>query len=934
MNKTLSVYLLAGLFFSGLSAFSQIKTTFPLNPDVRHGVLENGMNYYILHNEEPKDRASFYFVQNVGAILEEDDQNGLAHFLEHMAFNGTEHFEGKGIIDFLENHGVRFGYEINAGTSLDQTIYNLSNIPVNSSEGLLDSCLLVLHDWSGYLLLEDDEIEAERGVIHEEWRTRRNSQFRINSQTRKVLFKGSKYADRDVIGDLDVIDNFKHEALRSYYKTWYRPDLQAVVVVGDIDVDNVEEKVIDLFSTIPLRENLPVREYFEVPDNEDLLFCKATDPEAQFMAIVMIYKHDAPLVIDDNTYRRDMVRSLYTSMINNRFRELTQDPESSSLMAMTSYMPLTRMMSGFALQVVPKEGQALEAYEELMTGVERVKRDGFEQGELERVKMQMKSQYENFYQNRDEISNENWAYQLANHFLQAEPVFDPKTEFDMATSTLESIGIDEVNDIAQSLQTENNQVLLLTGPEKEGMVYPEREELQEVIEKVKSAEIEKYEDNVGDQPLVSADLPGSEVTSEFTISGIDAKGFVLGNGAKIVMMSTDFSEDEILFSAFSYGGSSLLPQDDLYTAQISANVASQSGLGDFDLIQLQKKLSGKIARINPQLSEFLEGFSGSSNIRDFETLLQLCYLQFESPRFDEKAYKVFVNQMETILSNLKADPNQAFQDSVSMLSSNYNPRTILFNDEFLNRLDFKKSEDIYRSRFSNASDFTFIIVGNVDIERDLPLVRKYIGSIKGDGSTEKFKDHDIGPAEGKSTVHFDRDMSVPKTTIYMSLSGDMEYSRKNQLCVTAVGDLLDKRYLETIREEEGGSYGVSVSASLGRLPKPEYQLVIQFDTDPEKKEKLLGIVNEEIEKLKVNGPDPQDLEEIKRSMIKVRNEQLDKNGFWLGAIRTTMLFNEDFLSMEEFESLVNSIKPDDVHKTARFMFSKPDIVEVMMSPKE
>ena len=914
---------------------AQITTTFPLNPEVRHGELENGMDYYILHNEEPKERASFYFVQNVGAILEEDSQNGLAHFLEHMAFNGTKHFEGKGIINFLEQHGVRFGYEINAGTGQDETIYNLSNIPINAGEGLLDSCLLVMHDWSGYLLLQEDEIEAERGVIHEEWRTRRNSQFRLQSQTSKVLFKDSKYAIRDVIGDIDVIDNFEHDELREYYKTWYRPDQQAVVVVGDINVDEVEDKVVKLFSQIPLRENLPERPYFSIPDNDELLFCKATDPEAQFMAMILITKKAAPTVRNEKTYREEMIRSLYSAMINARFAELAQNPESNSLMAMAMEIPISRLSNAFALQVVPKEGKGVESFEELLTGVERVKRDGFEQAELERIKLQMNSQYENFYQNREEINHNNWASQLANHFLKGEPVFDPLTEYELATSTLESITLEEINEVAKTIQTDHNQVLLMQGPEKEGMVYPTQEELVAVIEKVKSARIEKYEDNVGSQPLISEELEGSEVVEEFALPGIkEAKGFVLSNGARVVLMPTEHSEDEIILSGFSFGGSSVLPVEELASADIATSIASQSGLGEFDLIQLQKKLSGKLASASVGLSDITEMIQGSSNIKDIETMLQLCYMRFENPRFDEKAFRVFVNQIETVMSNLKADNNQAFNDTVAMVSSNYSPRTILLNEEFLEKIDLTTIEKVYRERIKNASDFTFIIVGNLDIDRDLPLVKKYIGSIKSESKVETFVDHDIGPAKGTSRVHFNRDMEVAKTTIFTSLNGDIKYSRKNQICVSAIGKLLDKRYLETIREEEGGTYGVSVSAYLSRLPQPEFNLDIQFDTDPEKKEKLLEIVYEEMTRIQKNGPNLQDLEEVKKALIKVRKEQLDKNGFWVGAIRTSLMYSEEHLGMDDYEYLVNSITSKDIKKIAKKMFKKPDVVEVMMNPKE
>jgi len=851
-----------------------------------------------------------------------------------MAFNGTKHFEGKGIIHFLEQHGVRFGYEINAGTGQDETIYNLSNIPINAGEGLLDSCLLVMHDWSGYLLLKEEEIDAERGVIHEEWRTRRNSQFRLQSQTSKVLFKDSKYAERDVIGDLEVIDNFEYDALREYYKTWYRPDQQAVVVVGDIDVDEVEDKVVKLFSHIPLREDLPERAYFSIPDNDELLFCKATDPEAQFMAMILITKKAAPTIRDEKTYREEMIRGLYSSMINTRFAELAQNPESNSLMAMAMDIPISRLSNAFALQVVPKEGKGVESFEELLTGVERVKRDGFEQAELDRIKLQMNSQYENFYQNREEINHNNWASQLANHFLKGEPVFDPLTEYELATSTLESITLEEINETAKTIQTGHNQVLLMQGPEKEGMVFPTQEELVGVIDRVKSASIEKYEDNVGSQPLIPDELEGSEVVEEFSITGIDAKGFVLSNGARVVMMPTDHSEDEIIFSGFSFGGSSLLPVEELASADIATSIASQSGLGEFDVIQLQKKLSGKLASASVGLSDITEMIQGSSNIKDIETMLQLCYMRFENPRFDEKAFKVFVNQIETVMSNLKADNNQAFNDTVSMVSSNYSPRTILLNDEFLEKIDLATIEKVYRDRIKNASDFTFIMVGNLDIDRDLPLVKKYIGSIKSEGQVETFVDHDTGPAKGISGVHFKRDMEVPKTTIFTNLSGDIKYSQKNQICVSAIGKLLDKRYMETIREEEGGTYGVSVSAFLSRLPEPEFNLDIQFDTDPQKKEKLLGIVHQEMNKIKKGGPNIQDLEEVKKALIKVRKEQLDKNGFWVGAIRTSLMYNEDYQGMEGYESLVNSITAKDIKKTARKMFSKPDIVEVMMNPKE
>ena len=915
-------------------AFAQMTTTFPLHEDALHGVLDNGMNYYILHNEEPKERASFFFVQTVGAILEEDSQNGLAHFLEHMAFNGTKHFEGKGIIDFLEKHGVRFGYDINAGTSRDETIYNLSNIPINAGEGLLDSCLLVMHDWSGYLLLSPEEIESERGVIHEEWRTRRNSQFRLNQQTSKVIYKGSKYAERDVIGDLDIIDNFKHQELKDYYQRWYRPDQQAVVVVGDIDAKEVEKKVKELFSQIPLRENLPEREYFSIPDNEEVLFGLATDPEAQFTAIMMINKSIIPLIRNEKSYRTDLIQNLYTSMINMRFQELQQDPESNSLMMQALFMPLSRQSQGFAIMTVPKPSLGKEAFSDVVTEVERVKREGFTTGELERAKTQIQSQYDNFLQNKDKISNDNWSNQFGNHFLQAQPVFSPETEYDLMTSTLAAISLNEINAFCNNVPTDDNNLIIITGPEKEGVEFPTKDELISTLKTVQSTEIESYTDEVGSEPLVADELKGGKVISKFDIKGIDAKGYVLSNGAKVVLMPTEFEEDEILFTSFSYGGTSRLDQKDLASADLATSIAQFSGLGNFDMVNLQKKLTGKIVNLNPYLNTNTEGFSGSSNKEDFETLLQLIYLNFESPRFDEKAYQVLMNQINTLMANRKADNNQAMQDTIDLLSSNYNERTILFDEEMLVQLDYNTAVKAFKDRFDNPGDFSFIFVGSLTEDVALPIIEKYLGSIPGEAQEEAFVDHNIGPAKGKTVSHFSREMEVPKTTVYTALSGEMKYDPGAAVMVSTVGKLLDKRYMETIREEEGGSYGVGVSASLSRIPKNEFNLVISFDTDPEKRDRLLEIVWEEINSIKNNGPDASDLDEVKKSWIKLRKERLDKNGFWMGSIQSNMMSGYDFLSLEEYEKVINAISTKDIQKVVKKMMKNSNVVEVLMNPKK
>ena len=915
------------------SAFAQRSTTFPLNEEVKTGKLANGMTYYILHNEEPKDRASFYFVQNVGAILEEDSQNGLAHFLEHMAFNGTEHFEGKGILNFLEKHGVRFGADINAYTAQDQTVYNLSSVPTDK-EGLLDSCLLVLHDWSGYLLLKEDEIDAERGVIKEEWRTRRNSRFRINAQTSKVLFKDSKYAVRDVIGDLEVIKNFEYEALRDYYKKWYRPDLQAVVVVGDVDVDEMEAKIKEKFSTIPLNENLPEREYYSIPDNDELLYCQATDIEARSTAVALLYKSANPTVRNENTFRTEIMEKMYQTMIGSRFKEVTQDKNSSSFGLFAGFFSFTRTTKVFYLNASPKEGKGAESFKEMMTEIERVRLYGFTQVELDRTKLQLLSGYENTYQNRDKITNDNWARQLGNHFLEAEPVFTAETEYKLSTKMVNSITLAELNAWCKTVQPENNQVLLVTGPDKEKDILPSEESLVKVLTEVKNTKIEAYVEEADETPLVSAELKGSKVTGKFDVKGIDAKTYILGNGAKVVLMPTEYSKDEIKFQAYSYGGKSLLNADELASAEAATSMASAAGIGEFDVVKLQKKLAGKTVKINPFISNLTEGIRGSSNMKDFETLLQLTYLTFEAPRFDEEIFNITLDHWNTYAQNRAANNAEAFRDSTTMINSNYNSRTVLFNPEMIKGVDYDKVQNVYKSRFHAANDFTFVFVGNLDEKTALPLIEKYIGSIKGNGAVEKFADHNVGPAKGNSKLHFDKKMEIPKATVYANLSGELKYSLLNKLCVKAVEQLLSKRYLATVREEEGGSYGVGVRAVLNRVPKNEFSLFLKFDCDPVKQEKLLEIVWKEIYDLKDGKVVSKDLNEIKQNLIKMRKEDVVQNKFWMEAIVTSLKTDKEFVNDEEFEKIVNSINEKMIAKVAKKMFKKMNTTEVIMRPAE
>ncbi len=923
--------LLLSLITIVIPVYAQNTTTIPLTPEVRHGKLSNGMTYYVMHNEEPKGRASLYFVQNVGAILEEDSQNGLAHFLEHMAFNGLENFPDKNMLNYLEKNGIKFGREINAYTAQDETVYNISKVPT-SNENLMDSALLVLHDWSGGLLLEASEIEAERGVIHEEWRTRRNVRKRLMDQSTPFIYYNSKYAERDVIGSLDVIDNFEHQELRDYYAKWYRPDLQAVIVVGDFDADKVEAKVKELFSKIPAKENAAERIYYPVEDSKEPGYVVAKDKEAKSVSIDWIFRKPINTVRDENYIRENLAQAMFNNMLNNRLGELIQKPECPAVGMQVGNFEMCRTKAANYISVAPKENKEIEAFELFMTEFVKVQRYGFTESELERVKVQFLRSYESYLQNKDKISNDDWAETFQKHFLTAKPAPSVEWEVKFAEEVIPTITLQEVNSVMAGYANVNNSVLSLSGPDKAEIKYPTKEELFASIQKVMMSEIAAYEDEAGDTPLVTQELTEKKFVSESMVERTEAKLYELENGAKVVILPTDYSEDEILFSAYSFGGSSLLERENLESGQMATTLAQVSGIGEFDAIQLRKKLAGKLIQIQPGLDEYTEGFSGSASPKDFETMLQLLYQYFENPRFDQSAFQAYVGMMKNSLQNAKADNGKALQDTIGQMLTNHHKRNLMFNKEFINNIDFEKAKHIYLDRFRDASDFIFVFVGNID-KQHLRLIRKYIGNISSENREENWTDRNVRIAEGISQNIFEREMQVPKTTVYLRLNNEIEYNLETRMYVRVISELLSKRYMETIREEEGGTYGVSVRPFINKRPYEHAGISINFDCSPEKQERLRELVYQEIEAITntINGTD---LEEIKKNYIKNREEAEETNNFWLQVIEASLMNNEPVTDKEGYNNIVNSIDSKEVKKFANKLFGDYDLVEVVMNPKK
>jgi len=924
------------LFFPAMMFAQQaefLKQPVPMDPTVKFGVLENGMTYYIRHNEEPKERASFYIIQNVGAILEEDNQNGLAHFLEHMAFNGSKHFSGNGIINYLEKYGVAFGRNINAGTGLDATVYNLSNVP-STNQGLVDSCLLILNDWSNYLSLTEKDIDDERGVIKEEWRTRRNADFRMSKTLRPIKYEGSKYAKRDVIGDLDVIANFDYDVIRSFYHDWYRTDLQAIAIVGDFDVAEMEAKVKDLFSKIPAVENPKERPYYDVPDNKDPIIAIASDPEAQRSMLWLYYKHDAVKNEDKNIgyLRHSLVKQLYGQMLNTRFAELVQKENPPFIFAQSFYGSYTATKDAYTLVAMTKDNGLEETLKAILMENERVKRFGFTAGELERAKTNILRGLEKAFKEKDKRNNDLFVREYRAHYLNAEPVPGIEAEFQFSQAVMPSISLAEINALPAQWITKENMILTMEGPEKEGVTYPTAEQALAIMDEVSKMDLEPIKDEVNNKPLVANEPKGSAVVSIKEVTELGSTEWTLANGVKVVVKKTDFKEDEILLNAFSKGGLSLISDEDLPSASLISTFIGMYGVGEFDNIALQKMLTGKIASVSPYINNETEGFNGNASPQDFETLLQLVYLYFENPRFDKSSHDAFYSRLAAFIENRSQDPNQVFADTVAAILASYHPRVEPMNSEYLKKVDFEKIKSIYLDRIKDASDFTFIFTGNIDAEKAKPLIEKYLGALTDIDRTETWKNNQINAPEGFVKKTLLRELKTPKSTVYINYNDDFDYNAKNKIALDLIEGILDFRYTKSIREDEGGTYGVGIRAQKSHYPDQEFSMMMQFDCDPEKADHLASLIYLEVDKLIKDGPTQVDLDKARENLHKVRQENLRQNRFWQNAIQAYYYDNENIVSEENFNVILDSITIKDLQKIAKKLFSKANKVEVIMKP--
>ena len=928
-RKTFAAAFLLGS--AALASAQQQMPPVPVDPNVRIGKLDNGLTYYIRHNELPDNQADFYIAQKVGSILEDDNQRGLAHFLEHMCFNGTTNFPGNLLREYLEKNGVKFGANLNAYTSIDETVYNITNVPVR--EGLVDSCLLILHDWANDLTLDPEEIDKERGVIHEEWRTSMGAMMRMYEKVFPVIYKDSKYAYRLPIGTMEVVDNFPYQALRDYYEKWYRPDQQGIIVVGDIDVDQVEQKIKTLFSPIEMPANAAKREYFPVPDNEEPIIAIAKDKEQPVPVIYLFHKHDAI----PNDQKGNMgylmvgyMKSMIENMLNARLNELTQqaDPPFIQAAAGDGDFLLAKTKSAFIGLAVAKEDGILTSTETLMEEIERVRRFGFTASEYARAKADYLRMLEVAYNERDKQKTDAYVQKYVRHFIDNEPIPGIENEYAIMSQIAPNIPVEAVNEFMKQLIKENNIVLSVFCPEKDGMKYPTEAELKGIIDKVRAEKLEPYVDKVSNEPLMKEKPQGGKVAS--TEQGqFGSTILTLSNGVRVIVKPTDFKADEIRMRAYSPGGNSLFKDSDVLQFAMLDDIVSVGGLGNFSSVDLDKVLAGKVASANAYVGTLTEGLSGSCSPKDLETMFQLTYLRFTAPRMDQEAYTSFIQRNKAALSNQEANPMSAFSDTLRVALYNNHPRAIDLQAEMLDKIDYNKVMALYKDRFADASDFTFILVGNIDLATATPLIEQYLGGLPAIKRQESFRDPDMDIRTGLYDNNFTRAMETPKSSVILVSSGKCPYTQKNNILMSMTDQLLDILYTQTVREEAGGTYGVICQGSLSKYPDEEGVMQIYFDTDPARRADMVRLIKKGINDFIAQGPKEENLDKVKEYMLKTYQENQKENGYWTSMLQE---YYWDGLDMNTgYEDTVKSITVADLKAFAKAFFGQNNQIEVSMS---
>lgn len=905
---------------------------------IRKGILPNGMTYYIRHNAQTKGVADFYIAQKVGSILEEKRQRGLAHFLEHMAFNGTKHFPGNtlqpGIVAWCESVGIKFGANLNAYTSVDQTVYNISAAPV-TREGVIDSCLLILNDWSHELLLTDKEIDKERGVIEEEWRTRRSGMAiqRLSEQAMPIIYAGTKYSDCMPIGNIDIVRTFPYNDLRDYYSKWYRPDLQAIIVVGDINEDKIEEKIKKLFAKIPLPQNPAHRIYYPIGNNEKMILYTATDKEQPTVNFTLYMKRDVTPKQERNTiqnYADDYKTNILRMAINDRLEELSRTKNapfiSASVRSGNFFLASTK--DAFELSGVLKEGKAIEAIQLLVGEVERARANGITIDELKRGKAEMLSYAENDYNDRSNRRNGEFVEQCVQNFLEETPIIEPEKELEIVRKLDKTVTIDDVNALAKTIITNQNQVVTMFGPDKNTFKMPTNSSIENAILKAQKQHYTPYktQNTLTERLITKLPKPGS-IKSERTYK-YGYTEFTLSNGLKVYVRPTNFEPDEVNLKLFSLGGKNIYPDSEMPNLTYLMAGATIGGVAQYNDLTLEKMLAGKTATVTPFIDNDTQGMAGTSNVKDTKTLLELVYLYFTQPRKDPQAFKNLMEQQQEFLTNAHVNPMLAYNDTLHKVAYATN-RMASMDKEQLKRVNYNRIMHIYKELFANAANFKLILTGNININKLRPLLCQYIATLPSNNAKETIGTYEPKLVDGKKTYIFHKKQTTPTAITTIVIKGKMEYNNRNELLMDAIGQLLRIVYTEKVREDKGGTYSVQVSGDLQHHPNNEALLRIAFQTDPQKYNSLIPIVYKELEKMATEGPSQQDLDKVKAYELKVYNQVLRMNNYWEYVLYTDLYNGIDVDT--DFRYIVENMTCDDIRTTLRNLLNQNNCIEVTMT---
>ncbi len=907
-NNLLSFLLL--LFFVPSQAQLELTKQLAVDPAVRTGVLPNGIKYYIRKNSKPEQRAEFRIAVNAGSTSENDDQQGLAHFVEHMAFNGTKNFKKNEIIDYLESVGTKFGAHLNAYTSFDETVYMIQ-IPTDKPE-IVDKGLQILEEWTHNLLFDSLEVEKERGVVVEEWRLGQGADERMRRKYWPTIFHDSRYAVRLPIGKKEIIENCSAKTLEAYYKDWYRPDNMALVAVGDFDPAQMEEKFKKQFSGVaPLKNARPVISY-PVTDNKEFLVATATDKEARYGMIQLFYKQPREIHKTVEDYRRGMAQGLFSSMMNARTDELQRLPNPPFMFSGFGYGDLVRTKFAYYSSAACKEDGIERALETIVAENERVRRFGFTESELKRQKAEMMSQMEKAYNERDKTESRNFAREYVSNFLEEEAIPGIEVEMEIYRKYLDGITLEEVNAFSKKWITNGeNCIAIITAPEKETTKMPSEARIKEIVASASKLDLKAYQDDMPDQPLITETLKGSPVKAEKSVADYGITEWTLGNGVKVIVKQTDFKNDEILFSSYSWGGWSGYSIDDFWSASSADVIVDQAGVGVFNATALEKLLTGKILNVTPYISELQQGFNGSCAPKDLESLLQLTYKYFVDPRKDADAFQSYIDKQKGILQNRSSDPQSVFFDTVSYVMSSYNPRNQPRTLATLNKIDLEKVHQIYKERFSDASGFTFVFVGSISPEQFKPLAEKYLGSLPSLNKKEMWKNTGAKYPKGK----IDKKVSIgiePKASVILRFNSPFEYNRQNRNEVTAFSKLFNIRLREVLREDKSGVYGVSCFSSPKHFPYENLETTIYFGCSPENVDMLVDAVWGVIKEVKEQVCDEKNLVKIKETALRERESSLKENQFWLNAISASYQNGEDILELKAYNDWVSKLKAEDL----------------------